>query len=183
MYCWPLTQMFSDLPFGGSRLRRRRRRRATPSASWRPFGAGVRRVADAGELDERDDGEDDEDQRGADRPADLQARVAADLGGDGALARPELEQRVEQRALDADEDDERDDEDDLVERVDLVGVRRAAGLGRQKRRAKAAPAKASSASERPAARAKAAGDAARLVASGRAKARRILFTARRTTAP
>jgi hypothetical protein len=45
--------------------------------------------------------------RGADRPADLQARVAVDLRGDGALARAELEQRVDQRALDADEDDDR----------------------------------------------------------------------------
>src|ERR1044071_3854653 len=42
-------------------------------------GRGLRRVADVVELDERDDREDDQDQRGADRPADLQARVAADL--------------------------------------------------------------------------------------------------------
>ena len=84
------------------------------------------------ELGEREGGQHDEDQRGADRPADLQPRVAADLGGDGALARPELDQRVEQRALDADEDDERDAEDELVERVDLVGIGRAAALGRQR---------------------------------------------------
>ena len=38
------------------------------------------------------------------RPADLEARVAADLRGDGALAGAELDERVEQRALDADED-------------------------------------------------------------------------------
>ena len=45
--------------------------------------------------------------------------------GDGALARPELEQRVEQRALDAEEDDDRDGHHEPVERVDLVRVRRA----------------------------------------------------------
>ena len=77
------------------------------------------------ELDEGHDGEDDEDHRGADRPADLQARVAVDLRRHGALARLELEQRLEQRALDAEEDDERDREDELVERVDVVGVGRA----------------------------------------------------------
>src|SRR6476469_2433782 len=41
-------------------------------------GRRVRRVADRVELDERDRGEDHEDHRGADRPADLQARVAPD---------------------------------------------------------------------------------------------------------
>ena len=48
--------------------------------------------------------EDDEDDGGAERPADLEARVAADLRGDGALAGAELDERVEQHALDADED-------------------------------------------------------------------------------
>src|SRR6478609_142702 len=73
-------------------------------------GAGVRRVADTGQQGEREDPDDDEDDRGADGPADLQAGVAADLGGHGALSRPELEQRVEEQALDADEDDQRDRE-------------------------------------------------------------------------
>ena len=76
--------------------------------------------------------EDHEDHRGAHGPADLEVRVAVDLGGDAALAGAELDQRVEQRALDADEDHDRDREDDLVERVDGVGVRRAARLGRQR---------------------------------------------------
>ena len=65
----------------------------------------------------------------ADRPADLEAGVAVDLGGDGALLGPELLDRVDQRALDDDEHDRRDVEHDLVQRVDLVGVRRAARLG------------------------------------------------------
>src|SRR6185369_4088058 len=52
-------------------------------------------------------------------------------GGHGALARPELEQRVEEQALDADEDDQRDREDQPPQRVDLVGVGRAAVLGAQ----------------------------------------------------
>ena len=58
-------------------------------------------------------------------------RVAADLRGHRVLAGAELHERVEQRALDADEDHDGDAEDDLVERVDVVGVRRAAGLRRQ----------------------------------------------------
>ncbi len=93
-------------------------------------GVGVGRVADAREHGERHDGEHDEDHGGAERPADLQARVAADLRGHRVLARAEPDQRVEQDALDADEDDRRDREDDLVERVDVVGVRRAARLRR-----------------------------------------------------
>src|SRR3954463_6792360 len=94
--------------------------------------ARVRRVADVVELEEREGGQDHEDERGADRPADLQPRVAADLGGDEPLARAELEQRVEEGPLDAEEDDHGDGEDQLVERVDLVGVRRAPALRRQR---------------------------------------------------
>jgi hypothetical protein len=56
----------------------------------------------------------------------LQARVAADLGGDGALASAELDERVDEPALDQDEDHQRDVEGDLVEVVDVVGVRRPA---------------------------------------------------------
>jgi hypothetical protein len=107
--------MFSALPVGGRGCRV-------------PVGVRVRRVADVVEHDERHDGEDDEDRGGAERPADLQARVTADLLRHRVLARPELDERVEQHALDADEHDHGDREDDLVERVDAVGVRRAAGL-------------------------------------------------------
>ena len=67
-------------------------------------------ASDVVELDERDDPDHHEDERGADRPADLQARVAVDLGGHGALARAELDQRVDERALDADEHDDADRE-------------------------------------------------------------------------
>jgi hypothetical protein len=86
-------------------------------------GAGVRRIADGAELGEGDHREHDEDDRGAERPGDLEAGVAADLGGDGPLAGPELEERVEQRALDPEEHHDRDGQDELVEGVDLIGVR------------------------------------------------------------
>src|SRR6478609_529506 len=49
-------------------------------------GVRVRRVADVAELGERDRRQDDQDHRGADGQADIQAGVAADLGRDGALA-------------------------------------------------------------------------------------------------
>ncbi len=132
MYCWPLTQMLSDLPLGGSFLVGPEAKSVPLSASCSPFGpefGGLRMLV---ELDEGEGGQDDEDERGADRPADLQARVAADLGRHEPLARAELDQRVEEGALDADEDDDRDGEDQLVERVDLVGVGRAPALGRER---------------------------------------------------
>ena len=94
-------------------------------------GAGVGRVADVAQLDERQHAEDHEDHGGADRPADLQAGVAADLRRDGALARAELEQRVEERGLDPDEDHDGDGQDVLVERVDVVRVGRPTRLGRE----------------------------------------------------
>ena len=65
-----------------------------------------RRVLDAGQLDEREDRDEDEDHEGADGPADLELRVAVDLGRDQALAGAELEQRPQQRPLDAHEDDQ-----------------------------------------------------------------------------
>ncbi len=87
-----------------------------------PAGARVGGVLDRGELDERDHREHNEDQRGPQRPADLQARVAVDLGGHGALALAELPERISERPLDGHEDHERDVQRDLVEAVDFVGV-------------------------------------------------------------
>ena len=56
------------------------------TGSWSPsaravvaFGPGVGRVLDRGQLREGDDRQRDQDHRRGDRPADLQARVAADL--------------------------------------------------------------------------------------------------------
>ena len=122
MYWRPVTQIVSFLPFGG--VGAVVEAVSTPSASWRPSAPLFGGFWIDAELREGDGGEHDEDQRGADRPGDLQARVAVDLRGDAALLGAELDQRVEQRALDDHEHDDRDVEDDLVERVDLVGVRR-----------------------------------------------------------
>ena len=81
------------------------------------------------QVEEGDHGEDDQDQGRAHGPAQLERRVAADLGGLGAAAAgPVLDQRPDQRALDDQEDHDRDVERDLVEGVDVVGVRRAARL-------------------------------------------------------
>ena len=90
-----------------------------------------RRVLDPGQLDEGDDGDEDEDHRGADGPADLEARVAVDLGGHAPAAGLELDQEPDQRALDADEDDQRHHEDQRVELGDVVRVRRRAALGEE----------------------------------------------------
>ena len=109
MYWRPMTVMFSALPFGGSLRSALAYSRPLSPTSSAPLGPRVRRVLDRGELDEREHGEPEQDHRGADRPADLQARVAADLRGHRALARAELDQRVAERALDRDEDDQRDD--------------------------------------------------------------------------
>ena len=111
--------MFSDLPFGGS-LRSALAYSSpllapTSSAPSGPEFGGFWIEESLANVSDR---ERHEDHRGADRPADLQARVAVDLRGDRALAGAELDQRVEQRALDGDEDDERDDQRDLVEAVD-----------------------------------------------------------------
>ena len=134
MYWRPTTLMSSALPFGGSFASALAY--SSPLGRLRELGsvrAGVGRVLDRGELHEREDGEADQDHRRGHRPADLQARVAADLRGDGALARAEADERVDQRALDADEDDDREDERDLVEAVDFVRVRRAARARREER--------------------------------------------------
>jgi hypothetical protein len=91
--------------------------------------AGLRpgRVLDRTEEDERDDHEDHEDRRGADRPPDLELRVAADLGRRLAAAAPaELDERVDQDALDQQEDQDAQDERDQVERPDVARVRRPA---------------------------------------------------------
>ena len=105
---------------------------AGPRPTSRPRGprpaSELGGVDDARQLDEGHDGEHDQDQGGGDRPADLQARVAVDLGRHGALLGPELDHRVQQRALDDDEHDGRDVQDDPVQRGDLVGVRRSPGL-------------------------------------------------------
>ena len=85
-------------------------------------------VLDVVEQEEREHGEEDEDRRSADRPADLELRVAVDLRRDAPLARAELDQRVDQQALDPDEDHEADRRDQDVERPDRVGVGRAVGL-------------------------------------------------------
>ena len=104
-------------------------------SGWRAVAAGarVRRVLDRAELGERQHRERHEDHRRSDGPADLQAGVAADLRRHGALARAELDQRVDQRALDRHEDHERHIQRDLVEAVDLVGVRRSARLRGEER--------------------------------------------------
>ena len=58
---------------------------------------------------------------------ELERGVAADLGGLGAAAAAAVaHQRPDQRALDDQEDHDRDVERDLVERVDVVRVRRTA---------------------------------------------------------
>jgi hypothetical protein len=129
-----LTWIFRPLPLlgtavssgvsGSSSLTSETRRAAAGSG-------GLRRRADVAELDEGDDRDDDEDQRGADGPADLQARVAADLGRHGALARAELEEGVDEGALDGDEHDDAQREQQLEQAVDVVGVGGAAVLGRE----------------------------------------------------
>ena len=129
MYCWPLTQMFSDLPLGGRRRRRVR-------ASWRPsaeeFG-GLRMpssltnvsVARTTRI------------TAAPTVQPISSRVLPRIwAGTAPLRALNLKTRVEQHALDPDEHDERDGEDELVERVDVVGVRRAARLRRQEIRAR-----------------------------------------------
>ncbi len=92
---------------------------------------GRRRVLDVVEQDEGEHGQEDQDRRGADRPADLELRVAVDLRRHAALAGAELDHRVDQQALDADEDHEPDQRDQDVERPDGVRVRRAGGLGQE----------------------------------------------------
>ena len=90
---------------------------------------GGRGMGDRAELDERDHREDDEDQRGAERPPDLEPRVAADLCSHSAPSGSVADERVHEHPLDRNEDGESDVEHELVERVDLVGVGRASGLG------------------------------------------------------
>ena len=95
-------------------------------------GTGWRRVLDVVEVHEGDHGEHHEDQRRAERPAQLERRVPADLSGLGpAAARAVAHQRPDQRALHDQEDHDRHVERDLVERVDVVGVRRSARFGRE----------------------------------------------------
>ena len=130
MYCWPLTLTPHGLAVRRDRLVGRRVGDLLDAVGCEAVGVGVRRGADVVEHHERHDREHDEDNRGADRPADLELRVAANLRCNGVLASTELDQRVEQNALDTEEHDGRDREDDLVERVDAVGVGRPAGLRR-----------------------------------------------------
>src|SRR3954469_4302376 len=92
------------------------------------------RVLDPRQEDERDHRQDHEDARGAERPADLERRVAPDLGRRRAAPAPaELDQRVDEQRLHAEEDDHPDDEGDQVERLDLDGVRRPAVVLRNER--------------------------------------------------
>jgi hypothetical protein len=90
-------------------------------------GSRVGRVLDCAELGEGEHGEREQDHCGADRPAALQPGVAADLRSHRPLAPAELDERVDEASLDQHEDHQRNHEDDLVEAVDVVGVRRAAG--------------------------------------------------------
>ena len=80
-------------------------------------------------FDERHHGQDHEDHGGPDGPTDLELGVAVDLGRHRVLLGAEPVHRVDQRALDEHEHHRGDVQDDHVQRVDLVGVRRAPGLG------------------------------------------------------
>ena len=85
---------------------------------------GLGGILDAGQLDEGDGGDEDEDHRGADRPADLEPRVAVDLGRHAPAAGLELEHEPDQQALDPDEHDGRHDQDQQVQLGDVVRVGR-----------------------------------------------------------
>jgi hypothetical protein len=98
---------------------------SAPSATLRPPGPDAAGV----QLREGDHGERDQDDGRADGPADLQPRVAVDLNRNPALALAKAHERVQQRALDADEHHDRDIQRDVVEVRDLVRVWRATRLG------------------------------------------------------
>ena len=98
---------------------------ANSDSRGQPVRTRGRRVLDVVQVHERDHGEHHEDQRRAERPAELERRVSADLDGLGAAAaRAVAHERPDQRALDDQEDHDRHVERDLVERVDVVGLRR-----------------------------------------------------------
>ena len=120
--------MSSDLPPGGGGwLMVAFWSRASATASG-PEAAGFLMSS---RIDERDDRDHDHDRGRADRPAELERRVARDLRRLAPAARAEAEQRVEQDGPDHPDHGQADEEDDLVERVDLLRVRRRARLGRE----------------------------------------------------
>ena len=164
--------MFSDLPFGGSALasarpRRARGRRAAGRSARSSAGCGCpaswMNVTTASTTRIT----------AAPTVQPISRRVLPRIcAGDGALAGAELEQRVEQRALDAQEDDDRDDDHEPVERVDVVGVRRAAGLGGDRARRRRSRRRPGGAGRPPRRRARARGDGG---ASGEGQPRRAAF--------
>ena len=94
-------------------------------------GAGGGRVADVVQEDVGDDRDHGHDRAGGHGPAQLERRVARDLGRLAAAPRPEAEQRVEEDRPDRPDHRQADEEDDLVEVVDLLRVLRRPGLGRE----------------------------------------------------
>jgi hypothetical protein len=96
-------------------------------------GSGAWRVLDVVEVDESHEREHDDDRRGRDRPADLERRVAADLGRRwAAAAAPVAPDRPDQRPLDDQEDDDPDVEGDALERVYVVCIGRAPRIRRER---------------------------------------------------
>ena len=123
MYWRPWTQTVSFLPFGGVGA-------LSEADSRRPLESELGGLTMLGSLMKVTTVSTTRISAAADGPADLQSRVAVDLCRDGVLLGPELEHRVDQRALDDHGHDGGDVQDDLVQRLDLVRVRRAARLGR-----------------------------------------------------
>ena len=104
-----MTLMFSALPPGGGgwSVDAYSACAAATGLPWASICDGGR-VLDVVEQHEREHGEEDQDRRGADGPADLQLRVAVDLRRHAALAGAVLDHRVDQQALDPDEDHQAD---------------------------------------------------------------------------